>query len=257
MESFKDPNVEELIQSGIQVVLYWDWQKQTDKMSSAGIPVICFVHDQNLPDTNERFNTKVKNEVHSYAEVAESEAEKIADDYAAYYDEKVRQITSVTSKIPTDQRPRVYYVRGPNVLTTNGKNTNMYWYTKMAGGEFVSDSLNQTSQDVPLEQIVSWNPQVIIMGRVNSTDTITRNSQWADIDAVKNKKVFLNPNGVFYWDGDSEGVLEMMWLAKILHPDKFPDLDLNKEVREFYSRFYHYNLTQDQSGRILEALNPE
>ena len=74
--------------------------------------------------------------------------------------------------------------------------------------------------------------------------------------AVKDGRVYVNPDGVMYWDYSSEGVLLMMFIAKTLHPDIFEDLDLVKEVKEFYSRFYGYELTDDQANRLLKRLPP-
>ena len=59
-----------------------------------------------------------------------------------------------------------------------------------------------------------------------------------------------------YWDYSSEGVLLLEYLAKLFHPDKFADLDMKKEIKEYYSKFYNYNLTDDEAGRILNHLPP-
>jgi len=44
--------------------------------------------------------------------------------------------------------------------------------------------------------------------------------------------------------------------AKTLHPDLFQDLNMTNEVKDYYSRFYHYNLTDDEANRILQHLPP-
>lgn len=48
----------------------------------------------------------------------------------------------------------------------------------------------------------------------------------------------------------------VMWMAKQLHPDKFKDLDMTKEVKQFYSKFFKYNLTDEETKKILDHLNP-
>ena len=42
-----------------------------------------------------------------------------------------------------------------------------------------------------------------------------------------------------------------MHMAKILHPEEFADLDMVKEVQEFYETFYDYPLTAEQAQKIL------
>ncbi len=39
--SYSDPDVEELLPRGIDLVFYWQWPRQTQKMLAAGIPVVC------------------------------------------------------------------------------------------------------------------------------------------------------------------------------------------------------------------------
>ena len=82
---------------------------------------------------------------------------------------------------------------------------------------------------------------------------ITNNDAWAGITAVKNDEIYVGPNGVFYWDSSSERVLNILWLAKVLHPDLFQDLDLEAEVREYYSTFYGYDLTDEQARDLLNS----
>ena len=124
----------------------------------------------------------------------------------------------------------------------------------MAGGKLVSQNISQQVPDVTMEQVISWNPDIIIMGRMNNTQLVMNDPKWKDINAVKNGKVYVNPNGVMYWDYSSEGILLLEYLAKTFYPDKFADLDMKTEVKEYYTKFYHYNLTDDEVNRILNYL---
>jgi iron complex transport system substrate-binding protein len=61
---------------------------------------------------------------------------------------------------------------------------------------------------------------------------------------------------VAYWDYGAEGMMLMEFFAKTLHPDLFQDLNMTGEVKEYYSTFYHYNLTDEEASRILKHLPP-
>jgi len=50
-----------------------------------------------------------------------------------------------------------------------------------------------------------------------------------------------------------EGVLQVPWAAKHIHPELFTDLNIQDEVRQFYARFYGYDITE---GEIEEILHP-
>jgi iron complex transport system substrate-binding protein len=49
-------------------------------------------------------------------------------------------------------------------------------------------------------------------------------------------------------------LIGLWWLAKILYPELFPE-DLRGLTREFYQRFYHVPLTDEQIGRVLAGRN--
>ncbi len=125
----------------------------------------------------------------------------------------------------------------------------------IAGGNMVTKDV--VSSDifgtVTMEDVIAWDPDIILLGRTTNTEMITNNDAWAGITAVKNDEIYVGPNGVFYWDSSSERVLNILWLAKVLHPDLFQDLDLEAEVREYYSTFYGYDLTDEQARDLLNS----
>ena len=49
----------------------------------------------------------------------------------------------------------------------------------------------------------------------------------------------------------------VMYVAQILHPDLFEDLDMVEEVKYFYSTFFGYELTDEQAGYLLNRLGPD
>jgi iron complex transport system substrate-binding protein len=106
-----------------------------------------------------------------------------------------------------------------------------------------------------LEQILLWNPQVILVNEAGVDDYIRKNPQWANIDAVKNGKAFQMPNGISRWGhpGSLETPLAILWTAKTLYPERFPDLDMEKEVREFYTEFFGTPLTEDAVKQVLNG----
>ena len=107
--------------------------------------------------------------------------------------------------------------------------------------------------DVALEELLRWDPQFIGVGRQYSAQLILGDPRWAGTTAVKTDLVRELPDGVFYWDGSTEGILLMLYLAKALHPDRFPDLDLTDEVRAYYRRFYGYSLDAHEAALLLAA----
>jgi iron complex transport system substrate-binding protein len=252
----KSPNIEELLNLGIEVVFTWSTTEPLEAMSNAGIPALAALASSTTPTSVEMYIAGMKGEVNLYAEVLGPAAKTRAAEYCEYLDNVIERITSVTSRLAENEKPKVYYVRGPEVLSTHGKYSNTRWYVEMAGGNMVSKDLEPVIAQVDIEQVIAWDPDIIMMGRLDSTDPVTSNPAWSAITAVKTGKVYVNPHGVFYWDYGTEGALFLMYLANTFHPDKFADINMVKEVKDFYSQFYGYQLTDEQTNKILQHMAP-
>jgi iron complex transport system substrate-binding protein len=111
-----------------------------------------------------------------------------------------------------------------------------------------------------MEQIAAWNPDVIIVGTAPNEANrraILADPRWSQIKAVRTGRVFVNPSGVYLWDRHSaEAALQVLWAAKTLHPARFPDLDLRKETKAFYAKFFDHTLTDADYDRIMRAAAP-
>jgi len=105
-----------------------------------------------------------------------------------------------------------------------------------------------------LEQIMGADPDVIVTLNAESAKEIRTDRRWSQVRAVRNKRVYANPKGMFWWCREtSEEALQILWLAKTLYPEHFKDVDMVKETRYFYKTFYGYELTDRE---IQEILNP-
>ena len=128
---------------------------------------------------------------------------------------------------------------------------------ELAGGNYVAkDTPVEMNSHLTVEQIMNWDPDIIFMGRMNSVEIITDNPAWSGIKAVRDGRVYLSPSGVFNWDYGSENILLLLYLAKTIHPDLFADLDMEKEVHDYYKTFYGFELSQENVQRILTHQNP-
>jgi len=48
----------------------------------------------------------------------------------------------------------------------------------------------------------------------------------------------------------------LQWMAKQMYPELFEDLDIEQEIKDYYSEFYGLELTDEQVALIL-APTPE
>ena len=117
----------------------------------------------------------------------------------------------------------------------------------IAGGINVAKEqvISSSSSDVSKEQIIAWNPDVIIMGQVLrhrmpdsvSIEDVLSDPDLQSINAVKNHKVYYTKGFACGWD-PATGLTETFYFAKLFHPEKFMDLDVEKEGNDIFKRFY-------------------
>jgi iron complex transport system substrate-binding protein len=108
-----------------------------------------------------------------------------------------------------------------------------------------------------MEQVLIWNPDVLILDKTcpDSVSKVLSDPTWLTVNAVKNKRVYRAPNGFLDTWGRPylESALSRVWLADKLYPGKM-GLNIVTEAKNFYSKFYGINLTDEEINKIL---NPE
>ena len=184
---------------------------------------------------------------------------KVAEDYVSYLDGNIRRVRSVTGRLPANERPTVLHTASAGVLTVDGRDSVIDDWITIAGGRNAADVVG-LGRPVSLEQIAAWDPDVIIIGTApnqQSRQAILDDPRWREIKAVKTGKVFVNPTGAYLWDRHSaEAALQVLWAAKLLHPELFPDLDIKRETLDFYAKYFHHALTDDEYASIIDATAP-
>lgn len=251
-------NTEELLKTKPDIVFISQNSKIANTVTQIGIPVIqlMFTDFNGLKDT---FKLSGK--------ILGKDAEKKANNYVNYLDSKLNSIQAITSKIPEDQKPKVLHITALDPLTIDGSDTIIDNWIKVSGGINAASSVSGNMKVVSLEQILQWNPDVIIFSSNTATNSndrstaiekLSKDSTWSKINAVKNNKMYVNPDGAFLWDRyGAEEALQIQWAAKTLYPDKFPNIDIYKETKYFYKTFLNYNLSDDETEKILKALPPQ
>jgi iron complex transport system substrate-binding protein len=157
--------------------------------------------------------------------------------------------------IPPERRPRVYYARGPRGLQTGLGGSINVETIEFLGAHNVAGETRGGLANVSLEQVLRWNPEVIVTIDMDFAANVGTDPAWASIAAVRNGRVHLSPKMPFGWVDFPPSVnrlIGLWWLAKIFYPDLFPE-DLRSKAREFYARFYHVTPTDAQIARVLQG----
>ncbi|MGK3112674.1 ABC transporter substrate-binding protein [Candidatus Pantoea formicae] len=217
----------------------------------AGIPVLAMNFDN--------FESMKRSLITTAQVVGTQQAASRAQAYNRYLDSQIAAIQAKTAELQQAQRPRVLHIQSLHPLKVDGRNTLINTWIKLAGGRNVADSINGNMQPISPEEVIRWNPDVIIIGAGAGTlaDSDYK-TLFASVKAVQQHQVLQNPSGVFPWDRyGTEVALQIQWAAKQLHPVLFPQLDMIKATQDFYQKFYDFSLSATDAQRILQALPPE
>lgn len=117
---------------------------------------------------------------------------------------------------------------------------------EMAGGRPVwkDMELGRGWTKVGFEQIAAWDPdRIIVVSYFTPTDqaltALRADPRWQALRAVREGTFWAFPGDHISWDQpDPRWILGLAWLARKLHPGRFPGLDLAAEAAGFFRTFY-------------------
>ncbi len=189
----------------------------------------------------------------------ESQAHRLAD----YYLNLIKTVETRIKTIPSNKRIRVYYAEGPNGLFSETSKSVHASLINLCGGNNVvklEERANPTGKKgfgrvkVSMEEILKWNPEVIITMDERFYHNVYRDPKWRFIKAVESKRVYLAPREPFGWFDRPPGINRIpgiVWTAYKLYPQKFKRAEAKRLIREFYTDFYHYHLSDDECESLL------
>lgn len=177
-----------------------------------------------------------------------------AEAWVAYYDSVVDAVLTQTADIPAAERVRVLFTGSDPLQAASGE---MYQTAMIeaAGGVSVSAELVGYWNDVNLEQVAAWNPDVIVIPPYGGATiaAITDSPEWQILEAVQAGRVYQMPKLVAPWDTPApDSVLGIIWLAQTLYPDQV-QLSCAAETETFYNTFYDYDISAEEIAALCGA----
>lgn len=116
-------------------------------------------------------------------------------------------------------------------------------------------SAKGTGNAVDFEQLLIWDPEVIVFAPDTVYGTVGMDPLWQSLSAISNGRYYEVPETPYNWLGfppSVQCVLGMQWLTRLLYPEAMQDVDVNAVVKEFYSLFFHSELSDEQVSAFLE-----
>ena len=143
----------------------------------------------------------------------------------------------------------------------------------MAQGSFHADTINTmgnnlavvddvvphgNGNETDLEQIMLWNPEVILFDPASIYEEVGRMPGWQSVTAIRTGEYYEAPYGPYGWLSSPPAVqryLGLLWLGQVLYPE-YVEYDLQEEVTEYYKLFYECELTDEMYQNLMENALP-
>ena len=250
-------DVEQMIEAGVQVAYgvksaYSDEQLQ--QMADAGI---VFIPMNNLSTVDGICET-----TETIGQILGDEEYDRAKQFTSYWKANVADCQARTSGLDESEKPTVLNLSYSNgAFTTEAGASLISSYIDAAGGKSLSEDYTSSAQSsgqgkagaiVDEEQIVAWNPDYIITYSAEATDAILSDSALSNVKAVAEGHVYTAPKGLYLWSVRSgEGAMMAPWIGTKIHPDLFGDVDMTAMVKDFFSQYYDYALSDEEAAQVL------
>lgn len=174
---------------------------------------------------------------------------------AAYIREVLADAAEKTAALP--EKRRVLYSQGEYGTEVMGAGSLHAEVLDYAGAENVavlSAVASQGGTEVSPEQILLWDPEVVILAPESNYDEIFGDPVWAGVGAVRSGAVYEAPMGPYNWmdrPPSVQRILAVRWLGNLLYPALF-DYDMVAETQRFYALFWHYDLSESEAQELLQ-----
>lgn len=191
-----------------------------------------------------------------YEELAELLDSEKAAELAEYCRAAVDEVTSAMEQVGEGERVRVAYLigdTGTNAMARGGFQSGVL---DLVGDNVVvvdDPSSSGKGNEVGLEQIALWDPDLIVFSDDSIYDTVGDDPAWAEISAIKTGTYYEVPAVPYNWMSMPASVNQIMglqWFARLCYPELFDD-DLREVVGEYYELFYGHELTDEECASLM------
>ena len=185
--------------------------------------------------------------------------EEQAEELAVWCENTYAMIAAMMEKVDADgARKTLLYClgdKGVNVIARgsfHGETINFMSDNLAVVEDVVSSG---AGNEVDLEQILLWDPDVIVFAPDSCYEAIASSEQWQSIGAVARGDYYKTPSGPYGWLSSPPAVqryLGMLWLGELLYPG-YAEYDLQEKVTEYYRLFYGCDLTAEMYQELMEG----
>lgn len=260
---FYEPDLERIIQIKPDLLLVHPGPGPTgqnylqtvlDRLNGTGITIFCLACSR--PDL-------YSEEIEKLGRLLERENESAS--FRAFYEGVLGSVIGRTKGIHDEDRPKVYVEYGPYRVSNNPILDAMP--VEMAGGKSII--AGRTGGEISPETVIAANPDVIIrlvynedydardandISKLKSVrDEIMGRPELQNVTAVSNGRVFVmaSPFWTYLPYSGCRHFIGLAYLAKILHPDAFADIDPREVHQRYLTDFQRLDYDLSKRGAMI------
>ena len=228
--SKKGLNIEAIVNQKPDLVVLFpskDGEAYAEKFNSLGIAAIII-----KPESSE----EIKNTFKLLGRVLKRE--ELSEKIIEATDRNLAKLDLMKKRIV--RKKRVYFAANGDFFSTYTAKMLQHDMIDLSGAENVAGALIGSNVKVSIEQILTWDPEVIILSRgaFYSTQSILKDKRFKNLTAVRNKKIYKMPSDLEPLDFPSGGyILGVLWLAMKIYPE-LNEFNLKESFDFFYTLFY-------------------
>lgn len=191
-------------------------------------------------------------------------AEERAEELIGIMENYFHDLNERVKDIPDSEKPSVY-IGGRAFYGSHGiTGTDPQWPPfNLVGAKNVAFGLSEIScgMSIDKEALIGWNPDMIFISPVSLSiiNNELKSTPYKDLKAVKEKKVYDVLPYCWYSYNKENAIADAYFVGKILYPDAFKDIEIDKKGVEIFENFYPengkdaYNKLKDKYHAFREA----
>lgn len=191
------------------------------------------------------------------AQVLGGDAPAKAQEFLQAFDQLLDEVAEATGDVDTGERPTVLYGSAVYEGCVEGTDSLANEWICAAGGQNANPD-DDDSDDATVDDVQTWNPDIIVTGSLDDAQKILNDHAWDGIAAVRESRVYACPRALTSWgEAGPELMLQVLWLAGTMCPDRFPADEVANRVQEFYRTYYGFEASFEDVELMLAAQGPE
>lgn len=252
-----DINMEELMKLEPDVVFYNAGSKEIgEALRSAGFAAVAVSVNKWDYDSIETYDQWIGLLSQIFPEKGDT-AERVSR-----YSQKVYEdIQDRVSGLKDEERKNILFLfnYSDTTMVTSGKKFFGQFWCDAVGGRNVAEGVAAENSNavINMEQVYEWNPDIIFITNFTPVqpedlyENAVGQDDWSPVRAVQDKNVYKLPLGTYRsYTPSTDTPMTLLWMAKQVYPDLFADVDITREVKNYYKEMYGVELSGGQVQRM-------